>query len=137
MRILLCLLVLGTAACSKAAGPGDALVGVYRGSDRDGLCVAREGEALKAGLITFGDGASNCSLTGRAEIRGDALVITPRGDSECSVEIRVANGAATLGGRSQACAFYCGPEADYAGRVLRKAPDAASIVSDFAGDPLC
>jgi len=137
MRVLLCLVVLAGTSCTKAADPGDALVGVYRRSDRDGLCIAREGEALKAGLITYGNGATNCSLAGRAEIRGDILVVSPRGELDCSVEIRVANGAATLGGRTQSCAYYCGPGADYAGRVLRKAPDAANKVTDFAGDPLC
>ena len=136
MRIT-CLAFLLLAACSNGDGAGDALVGVYRSSDRDALCVAREGEALKAGLITYGTGATNCSLAGRAETLGDLLILVPRGDSECSVEIRFADESATIGARSQSCAYYCGPGADFAGRVLRKAPDAAPKVTDFAGDPLC
>jgi len=134
---LICLTALLLAACSEGADPGDALVGVYRGPQRDALCVASDGEGLKAGIITYGDGASNCSLAGRAVMRGAALVVTPRGDPECSIEIRFANGAATLGSRTQSCAYYCGPGADYSGRALRKAPDAATRVTDFAGDPLC
>jgi hypothetical protein len=132
-----CLTILLLAACSKDADLGDALVGVYRSQDRDALCVAGEGEALRAGLIAYGTGAANCSLAGRAEARGDVLVITPRGDSECSVEIGFANGVATVGARSPACAYYCGPGADYTGRVLRKTPDSTPKVADFAGDSLC
>ena len=132
-----CLAALLLAACSEGGVPGNSLVGDYRGPGRDALCVAREGEALKAGLITYGDGDSNCSVNGRAEIRADALVVIPRGDSECSVEIRVANGSAKVGARSPACAYYCGPGADYSGRELRRTPDAATKVTDFAGDPLC
>jgi hypothetical protein len=132
-----CLAVLLLAACSKNDGPAEALVGVYRSSDSDALCVAREGNALKAGLVTYGTGATNCSLAGRAETRGYLLILSPRGDSECSVEIRLADGSATIGARSQSCAYYCGPGANFAGRVLRKAPDAAQKVIDFAGDPLC
>ncbi len=132
-----CLAALSLAACSGGADSGDSLVGVYRGSTRDALCIAREGDALKAGLVTYGDGDANCSLAGRAEVRGEVLVLMPRGDSECSLEIRVVGGAATLGARSQACTFYCGPEADFSGRKLSRAPDTSAEVSDFAGDPLC
>ena len=132
-----CLATLLLAACSREADPGEMLVGVYGESDRDGLCVARDGEGLKAGLIAYGDGASNCSLNGRAEVRGESLVVIPRGDLECSVDIRIVNGIATVGPQLQACAFYCGPGANYAGRKLRKTADAATKVVDFAGDPLC
>ena len=132
-----CLAVLLLAACSEGVGSGDSLVGNYRGQERDALCIAREGEGLKAGLIAYGDGDTNCSLSGHAQIRGDALVIAPRGDSECSVEISIANGVATVGQRTAACAYYCGPGANFAGRKLRKAPDTSPKVSDFAGEPLC
>jgi hypothetical protein len=132
-----CLAALLLAACSRGADPGDAVVGVYRGPGRDGLCIAREGQGLKAGLITYGDGDTNCSLNGRAEFRGDSLIVTPRGDSECSIKIRITNGIARLGERARVCAYYCGPGADYAGKELRKTPDAAIKVTDFAGDPLC
>ena len=132
-----CLAVLLLTACSEGADPGDALVGVYRGQGRDALCIARKGEALGAGLITYGGGDTNCSFSGRAQVREGVLVVTPRGDSDCAVEIRIADEVASVGPRAQPCAYYCGPRADYAGRVLRKAPDAASKVTDFAGDPLC
>jgi hypothetical protein len=125
------------AACTQSADPGDASVGIYRGGERDGLCVARDGEGLKAGLITYGRDSANCSLSGRAEVRGEVLVITPRGESDCSVEIRIADGAASIGARSRTCDYYCGPGADYAGRVLRKAPGPSAEVNDLAGDPLC
>ena len=134
---LACLAALLLTACSRGSEPREAVVGVYRGPDRDGLCIAREGEGLKAGLITYGQGDINCSLNGRGELHGDSLIITPRGDSDCSVNVGIANGVARIGPRSQACAYYCGPKADYAGRELRKMPDATSKVTDFAGDPLC
>jgi len=132
-----CLAALLLGACSEDADPGGGLVGVYRGQERDALCVARESEGLKAGFVTYGDGDTNCSVSGRAVADGGSLILTPRGDSECSVEIRIANGVASIGPRSQACDYYCGPGANYAGRELRKAPDAAPNVTDFAGDPLC
>jgi hypothetical protein len=125
------------AACSPSANPGDALVGAYRGQGRDALCIAREGEALKAGFIIYGGGATNCSFAGRAEIRGGAVVVTPRGESECSVDIGIANGVAKFGGRTPSCEYYCGPGADYSGRALQRAPDPSRSVADFGGDPLC
>ena len=132
-----CLAILLLAGCSQGADPGDAWIGNYRGPNRDALCVAREGQGFKAGLITYGDGDMNCSLSGPAQIRGDGLVITPRGDSECSVQVSITNGIATFGQRTSACAYYCGPGANFAGRKLPKAPDASTKVSDFAGVPLC
>ena len=132
-----CLAALLLAGCSDVADPGDALVGIYRGQERDALCIAREGEGLKAGLIAYGDGDMNCSLSGPAQVRGNALVIAPRGDSECLVEISIANGVATAGQRTAACAYYCGPSANFAGRNLSKSPDASTKMTDFAGDPLC
>jgi hypothetical protein len=136
MRIA-CLVALLLSACSRGADPGSAVVGVYRDPDRDGLCIAREGQGFKAGLITYGDGDTNCSLNGSAEFRGDTLIVTPRGDFACFVEIRITNGVARIAEQTKACAYYCGPEADYAGRELRKTPDAAIKVTDFTGDPLC
>ena len=132
-----CLAILLLAGCSEDGVSNDGLVGVYRGPGRDTLCVAREGEALKAGFITYGDEDANCSLAGRADVRGESLTLAPDGDSECSVEIRIANGVASVGPRTQACDYYCGPGADYAGRQLRKLPDAPAKATDFAGDPLC
>jgi hypothetical protein len=136
MRFLL-LTVLMLAGCSNAGDSDDSLVGIYHGQDRDALCIAREGEGLKAGLIAYGDGDMNCSFSGRAQISGNSLVLTPRGDSECSVEIDIANGIATLGQRAAACAYYCGPGANFGGRKLLKTPEASAKVSDFAGDPIC
>lgn len=130
------LAILMLAACSEGPDTGAAWVGTYRGQEQDALCVAREGEALKAGFVTYGPGNVNCSISGRAEIRGGALMVVPRGDSDCSIEVLIANGVVSLGTRSQACAYYCGPGADYSGRELLKAPDATKV-TDFGGDPLC
>lgn len=104
---------------------------------RDGLCVAGEGEISRAGLITYGPGNANCSLTGTATRTGDKLMITPRGEGACRVEVLLTGDAAVIGPRSPACAYYCGPGADFAGRTLRRSGNPAQKVTDLAGDALC
>lgn len=103
---------------------------------RDGLCLAGEGDALRAGLIAYGNRNANCSLAGSAAREGDRLVITPRGEGACRVEIVLKGDTAVIGSRSAACAYYCGPGADYSGRKMKRS-DAGRKVVDLAGDPLC
>ena len=137
MRPFVLIAVIALASCTKPPPPGAELIGTYRGVGRDALCIAKDGERLKAGLITYGDNDPNCSLRGTAVVAGDGLTIIPRGDSACRVELRIANDSVTIGRNPAACAFYCGPGADFAGRKLKKAAADAARVSDFAGDPLC
>ena len=103
---------------------------------RDGLCLAGEGDAFRAGVIAYGEGNANCSLAGSAAREGERLVITPRGEGACRVEIILKGDTAVIGSRSPACAYYCGPGADYSGRTLQRS-DAGRKVVDLAGDPLC
>ncbi|MEO7636783.1 MAG: hypothetical protein ABIS16_03950 [Sphingomicrobium sp.] len=106
-------------------------------SGRDGLCLAGEAGELRAGLIAFGAGDVNCSLAGTAERAGDKLTITPAGDSRCRVEVALAGEQARIGPLDQACAYYCGPGAGFANRVLQQSTDAPAKITDLAGDPLC
>ena len=104
---------------------------------RDGLCVTGSGEALRAGLIIYGGGNANCSMTGSATREGDAIRIRPAGDSQCSVEVIISGNSARVGQRSAACSYYCGPGADYSGRTLQRSDRPVTAVTDFASDPLC
>jgi hypothetical protein len=106
-------------------------------SGRDGLCLVGEGGALRAGLIAYGPGNANCSLTGTATRTDDKLVITPRGERACRVEIALNGDTAVIGPRSPACAYYCGPGTDSSGRTLQRSGEPAQKVTDLAGDPLC
>jgi len=107
----------------------------YR-NGRDALCVGGGDAGLKAGLIAYGEGNGNCSLSGPAVRNRDLLVITPQGDQHCRVEVRIDGQGAVVGPRIPACAYYCGPGADYAGRVLRRSASGGPV-TDLAGDLLC
>ena len=133
MRRLLIVLAALPAAC----GPAEQAVDQVWAEGPNGLCLAGEGPSLRAGLIVYGEGDSNCSLAGPAVREGATLRITPTGDSRCTVEISLKDGQAVLGPRSPACAYYCGPSADYSGRRLGQSQAPATSVTDFAGDPLC
>jgi hypothetical protein len=130
MRILAAVLVL-TACSPEAAGP-PAERQLYAGEGRDRLCIAGQ----RGGFVTYGEGDSNCSARGRVERSAGRLALLPDGDPDCRIEARLEADRLMFGGRSGACAYYCGPGADYAGTMLAKNP-AASPAVDFAGDPLC
>ena len=137
MRGLALLFLFAVAGCREepAVEPQAQAVEIWR-NGRDGLCLAGDGTRLRAGLIVYGAGDTNCSLAGAAVREGSRLVITPRGDPACRVEVTLDRDQALLGGRSPACAYYCGPAADFAGRTLDRS-EAGAAVTDFAGDPLC
>lgn len=92
---------------------------------------------MRAGLIAYGNGDSNCSLSGAANLSDGRLRIVPTGDSRCTVGISLKGRSAVVGERSAACNYYCGPGADFAGRVLIETNGPARPVTDLAGDPLC
>jgi hypothetical protein len=127
-------LVLLLAACApEEPPPAAAESAIYAGAGRDRLCV--DGE--RVGFITFGDGDANCSVRGRLESAGDGrLAIIPNGDEDCRIEAADETGRILLGSRKAGCAYYCGPNADFAGKAFTK-QDSASPAVDFAGDPLC
>ena len=130
MRFLLSVLLLAACAPEAAEPPAERLL--YAGEGRDRLCVAGQ----RGGFITYGDGDANCSARGRIERSGDRLALLPDGDSECRIEAKLDGDRLGLGARSAACAYYCGPGADYTGKGLAVSTSASPAV-DFAGDPLC
>jgi hypothetical protein len=118
------------AATAEQAGSSS----TFAGSGRDRLCLA-EGSG-RAGLITFGEGDANCSVTGSLARSDDRLTITPDGDAACRVEATLAGDRLTLGPAATACAYYCGPSASFAGKQFTRTK-VAEPVTDLAGDPLC
>ena len=133
VRIFGVLTALLAAACSPE--PQD-VAQTWR-NGRDGLCLAGQDGDLRAGLIAYGAGDVNCSLAGRAERDGDKLTITPQGDSRCRVDVILAGDQARIGPLADACAYYCGPGADFSGRTLQPSIDAPAKITDLMGDPLC
>lgn len=130
MRILAVALLL--TACSQQAAEPPAEHLLYAGEGRNRLCVTGQ----RGGLIIYGKGNANCSARGRVERSGDRLVLLPEGDSDCRIEASLNGDSLRLGARSAACAYYCGPGADFSGKGLMKSASASPAV-DFAGDPLC
>lgn len=134
MVLLLPLLFIGSCG-EPESGPAMAGAEIYR-SERNGLCIAGSGETLRAGFIAFGPGDANCSAAGSAERANGVLRITPRGERACRIEIGIEDGRAVFAARSDACAYYCGPGADFSGLTLQRSSDSRPV-TDFAGDPLC
>jgi len=131
MRFLPLLLLL--AACSPQAADQPPQRELLAGEGRDRLCLAGD----RGGFITYGKGNANCSVRGRVERAGGKLLaIIPDGDADCRIAAREADDTVRLGKADAACAYYCGPGADFAGRAFAKS-DAATPAVDFAGDPLC
>ena len=120
-------------ACSPEATQPPAERLLYSGAGRDRLCIAGQ----RGGLIIYGKDDANCSVRGQVRRAGDhSLVLTPAGDGDCRIELVEQAGGIRLGKRAGACDYYCGPGADYSGKVLTTNA-AASPAVDFAGDPLC
>ena len=102
------------------------------GAGRDRLCLQNN----RAGLITFATaGDNNCMVKGATVTTDGGFQLKPDGDESCTIDIRMDGGAVVLGQASPACAYYCGPNASYAGK--RMEPTSASPATDVAGDPLC
>ena len=120
------------ASTDGAAQPS--ALAVFAAGTRDRLCLdERNG---RAGLIAYGEGRNNCSLSGSVERSGSALTISPDGDLSCRVQATVAGDSITLGEVGGACAYYCGPSVSLDGRTFGRM-EAADPVTDLAGDPLC
>ena len=149
MRTVLIASLLLLAACRQEQGdnePAESPVGagpkakaetagfdVYQASGRDRLCVG----GGRAGFIVFANqGDSNCSVSGSVERSGDQLTIRPDGDNSCSITVVEDGTTLRLGPLAPACAYYCGPNASFAG-VTFNAMQGPQPVTDLAGDPLC
>jgi hypothetical protein len=126
------------AACSPDPAPPDIATGNFQGNGRDRLCIQRSGNSIRAGLITYGAGDTNCSATGAFVKAGADWVLVPAGESDsgCRIPVAIAGNSAAIGNPPTSCAYYCGPGAEMAGKSfdLGRKADAAA---DFAGDPLC
>ena len=136
MRHLTLALVLLVAACQQeqAATPG-LDPGTFTGGGRDALCIAGAAGAQRAGFVVFGAANANCSASGHIEPAGAGWQLVPAGDAECKIPLTVTATGISLGARLRACAYYCGPGADYAGKQFARATGVKPV--DLAGDPFC
>ncbi len=126
------LLLLFLASCSPDGQPEPGK-GLYAGQGRDRMCV----DGNRIGFISYGAGDTNCSVRGQISRSGERLLsIRPTGDQDCRIEADEQGGTIRLGKMTEACAYYCGPGADYSGKAFT-ASAAGSPAVDFAGDPLC
>jgi hypothetical protein len=124
------------AACSQQDQVPSIPTGTYAGQGRDRLCIAGEAGNYRGGLIVFGQGDTNCSASGRVSVEGDQYVLVPRGEGDCRIPLEIQGNVARIGRPPAACAYYCGPGADMAGRTYNRSDMGAKAV-DLAGDPLC
>jgi hypothetical protein len=125
-------LVLMLASCSPGDQPGPEKR-LYAGDGRDRLCINGD----RVGFIAYGAADTNCSVRGQLSRAGDnRLTIHPAGDSDCRITAEDEGESIRLGKLTEACAYYCGPGADFSGKAFTENP-AASPAVDFAGDPLC
>ena len=124
------------AACSPEPENPSIATGTYAGQGRDRLCIAGEAGNYRAGLIAFGQGGFNCSASGRLSIQDGQYVLVPRGEGECHIPVEIEGSIVRIGQPPAACAYYCGPGADMAGRTYNRSDMGAQAV-DLAGDPLC
>ncbi len=125
------------AACSpgEPAASG-APAGVFIGTGRNALCIAGVGSAQRAGLIVYGDGDANCSASGKLIPAGGAFELVPAGEGDCRISLDVTNNSVTIGAVPRACDYYCGGAIAIVGTSFARA-QAATPVTDMAGDPLC
>ena len=130
MRPLLLALLL--AACSPQVPDQPPERSLYAGEGRDRLCLAGN----RAGFIVYGTGDANCSARGRLERQGAIGSFVPDGDEDCRIALSFADETVKFDTGQAACAYYCGPGADFAGKGFTRS-DSASPAVDFAGDPLC
>ncbi|WP_293943230.1 hypothetical protein [Sphingomonas sp.] len=131
---LLIAVMLSACSAKEQAGPAP---GTFAGAGRDRLCIAGEGELLRAGLITYAaQGDANCSMAGKLERKGEAWVLIPRGEGECQLALTVDQSGARIASVPGACSYYCGPGASLAGRSFKRDSKAAQAI-DFAGSKLC
>ncbi|WP_338504615.1 hypothetical protein V6R86_11325 [Sphingomonas kaistensis] len=137
MRALLLSLLL-LSACKQQEqqpnavdAPVAAMTGVYAGTGRDRLCY--NADSKRMGMITFGAAETNCAIRGSF----DGSSVKPDGDTKCQVPVAIEGNRITLINQGGAeCAYYCGPNASYAGKTFDRM-DNQPPATDIAGDPLC
>lgn len=126
-------IILLLSACTQESPQKTRETALYAGKGRDRLCIKGD----RIGFITYGAGNVNCSVRGHVGRSGEHLLsIVPDGDPDCSIKAAQDAESIRLGKLDQACAYYCGPNASFDGKVFAKTPSASPAV-DLAGDPLC
>ena len=106
---------------------------VFRAGARDRLCLT----GGQVAFITYAEGGNtNCTVRGSVDGPAAETLIHPDGDTACTVPLTRAENRVTLGAGGPACAYYCGPNAGFAGKSFDRAPT-PEAVTDLAGDPLC
>jgi len=123
-------------ACSQQSAEPPIPTGTFAGQGRDRLCIAGEGGNRRGGLIAFGQGDTNCSASGLVTAEGGQYVLIPRGEGECRIPLEIEGNVVRVGRPPAACAYYCGPGVEMAGRAYTRADMGARAV-DLAGDALC
>jgi hypothetical protein len=138
MRTIIPLLLLALSACSQSGDVPVANGSFAGGGSRDRLCFGGTAEARTAGLIVFGQGDNNCSLSGKLEKGETGWVLVPKGEDidGCRIPISFEGEKATIGQPPPSCAYYCGPQSSMAGKSFGLAAQASPAL-DLAGDPLC
>ena len=135
MRRVLPLLILiaGCSAKPDDAGPPS---GSFSGGGRDRLCIAHREGGVRAGIITYGAGDSNCSVTGTLARAGAGWQLTPQGEGACKIALSIDGAAVGVTSVAASCSYYCAPGATLTGKTFKR--DAtAGIVSDFGGEAIC
>ena len=124
------------AACSQQPAEPGLTPGTFAGEGRDRLCIAGESGALRAGLIAYGKGDVNCSVSGNMQKAGQGWVLVPKGESDCRIPLEIETDVVRIGQLPAACSYYCGSGASMGGKSFSRNAAASSAV-DLAGDPLC
>lgn len=135
MRCLLILSLLAASACSKPAPQQGLPIGTYESGTRDALCIAKNGDSQRGGLIVYGAGGANCTVSGRIEPSAKDFVLIPAGEGACRIALRADGSSISVGSVPDACSYYCGPGVSFNGKRFNRGAD--SSVTDIAGDPLC
>lgn len=145
MRSAPAFLILALVACAPDSGTAEEQaasttepaaasgLSIFAGAGRDRFCL--DPRAGRAGFITYGDGDANCSVRASVQQTGDRIAITPDGDQSCRIDGVLAGTQIRLGEVGPGCDYYCGPGADFAGRIFERS--AGGTATDLAGDPLC
>ena len=137
MRFLILAAALSITACAKEETTAPALPpGTYPGGGRDSLCIAGEGGTQRAGLVVYGAGDVNCSVSGRIEAAGEGWSLIPAGDLDCKIPLGVDAGRVSIGTVPRTCAYYCGPGVTADGKSFGPVAQ-GEPTTDLAGDPVC
>ena len=135
MRCLLPVLIL-LAGCSAKPDDVGPPSGSFSGGGRDRLCIAHIEGGVRAGIITYGAGDSNCSVAGTLARAEAGWQLTPQGEGACKIALSINGDAVGVTSVPASCAYYCAPGATLTGKTFKR--DAKpGIVSDFGGEPLC